>query len=136
MQPAIGFYVCYSHIMSSGSTIPFNIIKTNLGNSWSSSYHRFTAPVKGLYYFTLHIMTLSTASQYYAGALIMHANVNLCFVYASRSSNVNSHIPASGSAVVMLNAGELVWARRRRGYLYSNGDLYTHFVGFLIQQVK
>ena len=136
VQPAIGFYVGYSSSMSSGSTIPFNVIKTNLGNGWSSSYHRFTAPVKGLYYFTLSIMTPYTASQYTAQAWIMRGNVNLRFVYVHRKSNIHAHIPASGSAAVMLNAGEQVWAKYASGWLYSTTSLYTHFVGFLIQKVN
>ena len=132
----IGFYVANSHQMSSGSTIPFNVIKTNLGNGWSSSYHRFTAPVKGLYYFTLSIMTKGSSSPRYATASIMHGNVNLRYVFTERNSNMHAFMPASGSAAVMLNAGEQVWARRQGGYLYSNSDLYTHFVGFLIQKVN
>ena len=136
LQPVIGFYVGYSWSMSSGTTIPFNIIKTNLGNRWSSSNHRFTAPVKGLYYFTLSIITKPSSSPGYASAFIMHGNVNLRFIYAYRNSNIQAHIPASGSAVVMLNAGEQVWARRWGGFLYSDHNLYTHFVGFLIQKVN
>ena len=132
----IGFYVAYSHPMSSGSTIPFNFIETNLGNGWSSSYRRFTAPVKGLYYFTLNIMTKGSSSPRYVTASIMHGNVNLRYVFAEQNSNMHAFIPASGSAAVMLNAGEQVWARRQGGYLYSNSDLYTHFVEFLIQKVN
>ena len=83
VQPVIGFYVGYSRLMSSGSTIPFNNIKTNLGNGWSSSYHRFTAPVKGLYYFNLNFKT-QWSSAGYAGASIMRGGVKIRVVYARR----------------------------------------------------
>ena len=132
-QPVIGFYVSYSQSMTSGTTIPFNRIKTNLGNCWSSSYHRFTAPVKGLYYFTLSIIT-PWSSTHYAGAWIMHGNVNLRWIYAARNTNIHARIPATGSAAVILNAGEQIWAKRHYGYLYSDGNLLTHFVGFLLQK--
>ena len=135
LQPVIGFNVAYSQSMSSGTTIPFDVIKTNLGNGWSSSYHRFTAPVKGLYYFTLSIIT-QWSSDGYAGAWIMHGNVRLRFVYARRNNNIYAYIPASESAAVMLNAGELIWAKRHHGYLFSSNWLHTHFVGFLIQKVN
>ena len=125
----------YSRSVSSGRTIPFNVIKSNMGNRWSSSYHRFTAPVKGLYYFSLSIITPFSPLPHQAGASIMRGNVHLSFVSAWRSRNTNSHIPASGSVAVMLNAGEHVWARRKGGNLYSNGNLLTNFVGFLIQKV-
>ena len=136
VQPGTAFHVAYSHSMSSGTTIPFNVIKTNLGNGWSSSNHRFTAPVKGLYYFTLSIMTQGSSTGY-AQAYIMRGNVNIRFVYAQRNSNFYAYIPASGSVVVILNAGEQIWAKRSSGYLYSHSsNLYTHFVGFLIQKVN
>ena len=66
----------------------------------------------------------------------MRGNVNLRFVYAWRNNNIHAHMPATGSVAVMLNAGELIWAKRTGGYLYSDGNLYTHFVGFLIQKVN
>ena len=136
VQPVIGFYVCSSKSVTSGTTVPFNVIKTNLGNGWSSSNHRFTAPVKGLYYFTLGIISKFSSSPGTGGAWIMHGDVHLRFVYASRSSHIQAHITGSGSAVVMLNAGEPVWAKRWGGFLYSDHNLYTHFVGFLIQKVN
>ena len=136
VQPVIGFDVGYTRSMTSGYTIPFNRIRTNLGNGWSSSNHRFTAPVKGLYYFTLSIMTKSSSYPGYAQAHIMRGNVYLRYVYARRNTNIYAYIPATGSAAVMLNAGEQVRARRWTGYLYSNGDVYTHFQGFLIQKVN
>ena len=132
----IGFYVGYSSSMFSGSTIQFDVIQTNLGNGWSSSNHRFTAPVKGLYYFTLNIMTPWSPSQHYAAAHIMRGNVNIHRVVVNRSSRIHGHIPASASAAVMLNAGEQVWAKRYIGYLFSGSNLNTHFVGFLIQKVN
>ena len=134
-QPVVGFDVSNSQTMSSGSTIPFNRIKTNLGNGWSSSYHRFTAPVKGLYYFTLGILTTWGKSPGNANAEIMHGNVRLRYVYTNKNSR-DGRQSATGSAAVMLNAGEQVWAKRAGGTLYSDSGLYTQFVGFLIQKIN
>ena len=136
VQPVTAFHVAYSQSISSGTTIPFNVVKTNVGNGWNRYYHRFRAPVTGLYYFTLSFRTSYSGVHHYAGAWIMRGNVKLRFVYANRKSNINAYMPASGSVVVMLNAGELVWARRYGGYLYSDSNLFTHFVGFLIQKVN
>ena len=135
VQPVIALHVARSSSMFSGSKIPFNVIKTNIGNGWSSSYHRFTAPVKGLYYFTLSIITRWSSSGS-AGAWIMRGNVKLRYTFARRHPNIHAYIPASGSAAVMLNAGELIWVERNHGYLYSDSNLFTHFVGFLIQKVN
>lgn len=40
---------------SSGSTIAFNILKSNYGNAFNSGNYRFTAPSEGLYVFSWSI---------------------------------------------------------------------------------
>ena len=50
------------------------------------------------------------------------------YIFSGASYNV-----ATAFAVVFLNAGEYVYARRASGTLYSNSLQHTHFVGFLIQ---
>ena len=135
-QPVIGFDVGYSHTMSSGGTIPFDSMLTNIGNRWSTSNHRFTAPVTGLYYFSLSIITKSSSSPGFAQVWIMRNGYNLRHLQALRNSNIHAMMPASGSAVVILNAGDQVWARRDDGYIYSDTFLYTHFVGFLIRTLE
>ena len=107
-KTVVVFDVGYTASMSSGTTIPFNRIKTNIGNGWNRYYHRFTAPVKGLYYFTLSIITPIRLSQSFAGAHIMRGNVHLRHLYALRSNSIQTRQPASGSAAVMLNAGEQI----------------------------
>ena len=131
----VGFEVGYSGTMSSGTKIPFNRIKTNIGGGWSSSSHTFTAPIDGLYYFTLGIMTTYSSSPGYAQAKIMRGNVVLRSVYTNKSGRTG-HQSATGSVLINLNKGQQVHAERHAGTLYSDGSLYTHFVGFLIQKVK
>ena len=139
VQPMIGFYVCYGRTISSGTTIPFDWVKTNIGNGWNRHYYRFTAPVRGLYFFTLHI-TISPKnlpSQFHGRAYIMRGNLSIRNVYSHHQSNINAMIPASGSVPVMLNAGEHIWAKYGGGRLYSDGGgQRTYFVGFLIQKAN
>ena len=133
-QTVIGFDVALSSSMSSGTKIPFNRIKTNIGGGWSTSNHTFTAPVDGLYYFSLGIMT-TYSSRYHAQAKIMRGNAVLRYVLTNKASS-NGYYSATGSVLIKLNKGHQIHAERISGTLYSDGGLYTHFVGFLIQKVK
>ena len=134
-QREIGFDVSRSSSMSSGTKIPFNIIKTNIGGGWSNTSHTFTAPIHGLYYFTLGIMTTWSSSPYYATAKIMRGDVGLRYVYTDKASRTGRQA-ATGSVLIKLNRGQQVHAARDGGTLWSSSNLYTHFVGFLIQKVK
>ena len=136
-QTVIGFEVGHSVSMSSGSKIPFDRIKTNVGGGWSNTSHTFTAPTDGLYYFTLGIMTDDRSSYpYYATARIMRGNAVLRYVLTQKASSTNGRLSATGSVLIKLNKGHQVHAERGSGTVYSNGNLYTHFVGFLIGKPK
>ena len=132
-ETVVGFHVAHSVTMSSGSKIPFNTIKTNLGNAWNKNNHTFTAPVKGLYFFSLSITTTYSSSSGIADARIMSGSKVIRIAYAQKSS---AYIPDTAPVIVILNAGEQVYAKRIAGSLYSNGHLFTHFVGYLIAKVK
>ena len=134
-QREIGFDVSRSSSMSSGTKIPFDRIKTNIGGGWSNTSHTFTAPIDGLYYFTLGIMTTYFSSPGYAQAKIMRGNAVLRYVHTNKASS-NGYLSATGSVLIKLNRGQQVHAERTGGTLYSDSNLYTHFVGFLIQKVK
>ena len=135
-QTVVGFEVGYNRTMSAGGKIPFNTIKTNLGGGWSNTNHTFTAPIDGLYYFTLGIMTHYYSSKSYAQAKIMRGNVGLRYLYTQKAPSINGYLSATGSVLIKLNRGQQVHAERTGGTLYSDSGLYTHFVGFLIQKVK
>ena len=135
VQP-IAFHAARKLPMSSGKRIAFNTVLTNIGNSWNSATHMFTAPTKGLYYFTLRIMLPYTNTSHFAWASIKHGHVSLSTIYLNRSSKLEAHMSASGSAVVMLNAGQQVHAERLSGNLFSNDALLINFLGFLIHKVN
>ena len=108
----------------------FNRIIQNYGNSWSTVTHRFTAPTRGLYYFVLTIKSADTSTTY---ADIMRGATRLqrAYIFAGKKQSV-----ATAFAVVFLNAGDYVYARRWLGSLHSSINYHTHFVGFLIQEYR
>ena len=135
IQTEIGFDVSLSSTMSSGSKIAFDTIKTNIGGGWSNRTHTFTAPVDGLYYFTLGVMTRASFTAQ-ARARMMRGNVPLRYVVTGKDST-SGHQPATGSVVIRLARGQEVHAERTGGGpLFSSPELNTHFVGFLIRKVK
>ena len=135
-QPVIGYHVVHNVTMSSGSKIPFNTIKTNMGNGWNKNTHTFTAPVKGLYFFSLSVLT-EWGGDGHAEAKIMHGSVELRHVYTNKASTPGRQA-ATGSVVVTINAGEKVHAERVGGTLFGDDGPYRpmNFNGFLIQTVK
>ena len=108
-----------------------------MGNGWDKNTHTFTAPVKGLYFFSLSVMTIWESSVAHAEAKIMHGNVELRRVYTNKDSRTGRQA-ATGSVVVTLNAGEKVHAERVSGTLHGDNGPYRpmNFNGFLIQKVK
>ena len=135
-QTVVGFDVGHSKTMSSGGKIPFDIVKINVGGGWSNTNHTFTAPETGFYFFSLSIMTEWTANR--ADAEIKQGDVQLRYVYGAyqASSTCSARLAATGSTVIKLNEGQEVHAERRDGTLFSNSNLHTHFVGFLIGKTK
>ena len=135
VQP-IAFHSASKLPMSSGKRIPFNTILTDIGNSWNNATHTFTAPTKGLYYFTFRIMLPYTNTSHFAWASIKHGHVSLSTIYLNRSPKLEAQMSASGSAVVMLNAGQQVHAERLSGNLFSKDALLINFLRFLIHNIN
>ena len=137
VQPVIAFHVSLTSTMRFRK-IPFNRVVMNLGNGWNSASHTFTAPTKGLYSFTLSVLTdySSTSGNMAHAVIIMRGGGYPRYILAQRSPNIKAYIPATGSTVAMLNAGNQVYAYSNGLLLYSNGNAYTNFVGFLIQKVN
>ena len=135
-QPVIGFHVVHNVTMSSGGKIPFDSMRTNIGDGWNKNTHTFTSPVKGLYFFSLGVIT-EWGGDGHAEAKIMHGSVELRRIYTHKNSRVGRQA-ATGSVVVTLNAGEKVHAEHVYGTLFGDASTYrtTNFIGFLIQKVK
>ena len=123
----IGFHVALNHDQSSGGKIAFNRVLSNFGNGWKTNTHSFKVPIKGLYFLTLTIMN---RGNHWASASLKRGSNFLQNAFATdRNGNAGTQ-----STVLILGAGEHIYAARGRGTLLGNWALHTYLAGFLIQK--
>ena len=126
IAPMIGFHVALDHDQSTRGKVAFNRVLSNYGNGWNSITHTFKVPVKGLYFLTLTIMNRGNP----ASASLKRGSTVLQIAFAA-DGNGNS---GTQSTVLILAAGEHIYAQLRGGTLLSNYSLTTYLAGFLIQK--
>ena len=127
-QRPVGFHVAISvSSLNAAKTIPFNRILYNSGNGWNQSTHKFVAPVRGLYSFTL---TVLNQQNNYLSASIKIQGSKIQGAFAAGDQHGNS---GTASVVVELNKNQEVSASVDIGQMHGNS--WTHFVGFLIHAI-
>ena len=127
-QRAVGFHVAISvSSLNAPKIILFDEILYNSGNGWNQSTHKFVAPVRGLYSFTLTVLNEQN-NKLYASIKIQDRNIQSA--HAAGDQHGNS---ATASVVVELNKNQEVSASVDIGQMHGNS--WTHFVGFLIHAI-
>ncbi|XP_069120446.1 complement C1q tumor necrosis factor-related protein 7-like [Argopecten irradians] len=126
----IGFTTSMSSDAALGDhqIIMFDTILTNDGNGYDSRHGHFTAPVTGLYAFSVTVMCVGNESNLHVA--IMKDGQRIGRVFA----NGNNYDNGSKLVVVQLDAGQMVWVEHEfdpSGYkIHGNG--HSAFSGFLI----
>jgi len=117
---------------TSGQTIVFNQVDTNLGGGYSGTTGVFTAPVSGTYVFSLtFFMSYSSSYARYGELYIMQNNVQSIRVFVDLYSGANQGT-ASGTTVLSLNKGDQVYVQAGNADMYIVGDKLCFFSGFLL----
>ena len=117
---------------TSGQTIVFNQVDTNLGGGYNGTTGVFTARVAGAYVFSLTFYMNYHSSYVRAGVLsIMNNNVQSIRVLVELDSNANEGT-ASGTTVLPLNKGDQVRVQVGTDNMYINGNKLSFFSGFLL----
>uniref|UniRef100_A0A3P8RQ92 C1q domain-containing protein n=1 Tax=Amphiprion percula TaxID=161767 RepID=A0A3P8RQ92_AMPPE len=110
-------------------SLVYNRVMSNIGGHYSPATGFFTAPVRGVYYFTFTFFCWAQSQQTCGGSLYHNGNKMTSWYGFSRSN------PSSGSnnAILLLQAGDHVnvclWADR---VVSDNLNRYSTFSGFLL----
>ena len=126
LTPVIGFHVALDYDQSTGGKVTFNRVLSDYGKGWNRHSYTYRVPIRGVYFLTLSVMNEKET----AFATLVRGSTNLQTAWAEG----RSYNSATTSTVLLLNAGEQIYAKRGRGTFNGNGGLYTHLAGFLIQK--
>ena len=120
------FYVQTNvHHSTVNTAIPFEVTRTNVGNAMNPSTGIFTAPRSGKYFFTYS--GISNAAPSY---IQLHLNgVLLGTGHSTGIFDTFSH-----HATLQLSQGDQIRLFLTRGSVYGNNELFTSFVGILIEE--
>ena len=130
-QPAF-----YAYRTASWTTIPGVVIcdntLVNVGNYYSTSTGRFTAPIAGTYQFTLYTMGYTTVTTYNDNYLRKNGNsVAGCWLRTWTGPSLGAI--TSMSCYLSLSVGDYVDFYVANGpALYSDGNVFIRFGGHLI----
>ncbi|XP_060607285.1 heavy metal-binding protein HIP-like isoform X2 [Ruditapes philippinarum] len=133
------FTVTTPKMGATSTSLSFTTVITNEGNAFDSSTGKFTCPVSGLYYFSIHIVKTRSSSVDYAG----------CSIYLNGSSKVRAYTdPQDGtngaefgsygvstSVYFNLKVGDVVTIENCSGTIPGAVDSWTSFSGYLEKQV-
>ena len=129
MTPLVGFHVALNKDWSGSGKVAFNRIISNYGNGWNNITHIFNVPTKGLYFFILTVMNYGSSS---AWSWLMRGSTRVAQAYTSGRHPFNV---GTVSTVLLLDAGEHVYAQHAHGTLHSaNPQHFNYLAGFLIHQ--
>ncbi|KAJ8249745.1 hypothetical protein COCON_G00229610 [Conger conger] len=111
-------------------TIVFDLLHSNLGDTFDMHLGRFLCPVDGTYAFFFHILKLAINVPLYVN-LMRNEEV---MVSAYANDGAPDHETASNHAVLQLYQGDRVWLRLHRGAIYGSSWKYSTFSGYLLYQ--
>ncbi|XP_067435964.1 complement C1q tumor necrosis factor-related protein 6-like isoform X1 [Thunnus thynnus] len=113
------------------TTLIYRAVITNIGGAYSQSTGIFTAPVAGVYYFTIF---------YHAGGehraiLSVHKNNQLIVTTHDHESNSDVSDNGGNAVFLQLQRGDEVYVRLAENSHVWGYDFHTTFSGFLVTQI-
>ncbi|NXO31072.1 C1QL2 protein, partial [Cisticola juncidis] len=126
--PRIAFYVGLKSPHEGYEVLKFDDVVTNLGNHYDPASGKFTCQVRGIYFFTYHIlMRGGDGTSMWAD---LCKNVRASAIAQDADQNYDY---ASNSVVLHLDSGDEVYVKLDGGKAHGgNNNKYSTFSGFLL----
>ena len=135
-QPCFHAYRTSTQTGTNPFTIIFDTAPVNVGSSYSTSTGRFTAPVTGNYFLLFHSIGLASAWSTFIDIFLYKNGSSAPLILSNRPASTNgSEVPSSlatSSAICNLTAGDYVEIKVIGTSIYSDGNAWLKFMGFLI----
>jgi hypothetical protein len=129
----VHFYVTRnSDFKATVTPIPFDLAVVNEGNAMNLNTGKFTAPRPGIYFFSF-AGTAYLSTSFYSYLYLNGNSIGSSWVY---ENNVNKYSSMSFQSTLNLKKGDQVWVQisGSDSYLHDNGNHYTHFTGFMLEE--
>jgi len=127
-QPSFCAYQTASHTTTNGQIYNFTALQTNVGNSFSLSDDRFTAPIGGTYYFSFYQLTGNDASS--GDIRFLKNGVAIEAAYGYGVAGHTGHKQATLNIVITLAANDYCQIMSIGTNVWN--DRHGNFSGFLI----
>ena len=120
-----------SHVLHAGQNqiIAFDRVDTNVGNAYNPHLGAFTAPVSGIYVFSVSLLSYPGHTTQYQ---LKKNNEFISSIYLQTGTGENES--TSQTVVLQLTKGDDVTLRNMDGDDSLHGVNYSTFAGFLLWQ--
>ncbi|XP_054828495.1 complement C1q-like protein 2 isoform X3 [Eublepharis macularius] len=128
--PKIAFYVGLKSPHEGYEVLKFDDVVTNLGNHYNPTSGKFTCQVRGIYFFTYHILMRGGDGTSMWADLCRNGQVRASAIAQDADQNYDY---ASNSVVLHLDLGDEVYVKLDGGKAHGgNNNKYSTFSGFLL----
>ncbi|XP_008118995.2 complement C1q-like protein 2 [Anolis carolinensis] len=128
--PKIAFYVGLKSPHEGYEVLKFDDVVTNLGNHYDPASGKFSCQVRGIYFFTYHILMRGGDGTSMWADLCKNGQVRASAIAQDADQNYDY---ASNSVVLHLDSGDEVYVKLDGGKAHGgNNNKYSTFSGFLL----
>ncbi|XP_008581620.1 PREDICTED: complement C1q-like protein 2 [Galeopterus variegatus] len=128
--PKIAFYVGLKSPHEGYEVLKFDDVVTNLGNHYDPTTGKFSCQVRGIYFFTYHILMRGGDGTSMWADLCKNGQVRASAIAQDADQNYDY---ASNSVVLHLDSGDEVYVKLDGGKAHGgNNNKYSTFSGFLL----
>jgi len=115
---------------TSNGNLTYEAMTSSNNSGMDPSSGIFKAKIAGIYVFTFHTLSINNKGAY---TTLYHNGVVLGTAY---EDDLTNHNMIGQSVIVQLAKDDLVWVTVRRWGVFSDGNTYIHFTGFLLNLLE